>query len=110
MYVKAPKAVIDYLAAAGYDHTLDRQTFGDGTYLLWDRDFLPLCRSEEVEAKLPGFGCVVLTAQQVRALQDGAEPGPMPAITDPALLAFLGEEPSEISENSDQDEEGGDAV
>lgn len=109
MYVKAPKAIIDYLATFGYDHSLDRQTFADGTYLLWHRDLLPLGDMSEVEPRLPALGCVVLTSQQVRALQDGETPDPMPEITDPALMGFMGLQFDPFEEPEDS-KEGGDAV
>lgn len=135
MYVKAPKEFVDYLASVhGYDHRYDtsndRQVFADGNYLLWDRDFLPLCSSENIAATLPALGCVALTAQQVRAEQDGIAVNELPEITDERLLAFLGRTPEESdqtvdaptgpdteaptgpdisADNHDQAEEGGDA-
>lgn len=95
MYVKAPKVIVEYLAAVfGYDHRYetsnDRQIFPDGNYMLWERDFLPFCSSEELSAKLPELGCVALTAQQVRAEQDGLEVNELPPITDERLLDFIG--------------------
>ncbi len=67
MYVKAPKEFVEYLAVEhGYDHrydtSRDRQIFADGNYLLWDRDFLPVCSSENIMSVLPSLGCVALTA------------------------------------------------
>lgn len=135
MYVKAPKEFVDYLASAyGYDHRYetsnDRQVFADGSYLLWDRDFLPLCSSDDLAARLPALGCLALTAPQVRAEQDGAAVNELPEITDERLLAFLGRTPEESdqtvdaptepdtgaptgpdisADNHDQAEEGGDA-
>jgi|GEM_PF-3743062 hypothetical protein len=128
MYVKAPKEFVDYLASVhGYDHRYDtsndRQVFADGNYLLWDRDFLPLCSSENIAATLPALGCVALTAQQVRAEQDGTCVNELPPITDERLLEFLGKteqtvesepetpvESEPIDEESATEEEGGDTV
>ena len=119
---------MDYLASVhGYDHRYDtsndRQVFADGNYLLWDRDFLPLCSSENIAATLPALGCVALTAQQVRAEQDGTCVNELPPITDERLLEFLGKteqtvesepetpvESEPIDEESATEEEGGDTV
>ena len=94
MYVKAPKAFVEYLAVEyGYDHRYDtsndRQIFADGNYLLWDRDFLPVCSSENIMTVLPTLGCVALTAPQVRAEQDETVVNELPEITDERLLAFI---------------------
>lgn len=112
MYVKAPKEIVDYLASKGYDHRYDtsndRQVFADGSYLLWERDFLPLCASEDVAAKLPALGCVALTAMQVRAEQDGDMVNELPEITDEALLAFLGRTPGQPGAEGEAAEEPSD--
>lgn len=108
MYVKAPKEFVEYLAVKyGYDHRYDtsndRQVFADGSYLLWDRDFLPLCSSEDIAAILPTLGCVALTAPQVRAEQDRVYVNELPEITDKGLLAFLGRD-KEGSDGEDPDD------
>lgn len=109
MYIKAPKEIVDYLAdVCGYDHhydtSNDRQIFADGSYLLWHRDFLPMCTSENVAAMLPSLGCMALTAAQVRAEQDGEYVNMLPDITDERLLDFLGKslkDDEKLTENSD---------
>lgn len=121
MYIKAPKEFVDYLASVhGYDHRYDtsndRQVFADGSYLLWDRDFLPICSSDNIAESLTALGCVALTAPQVRAEQDGVYVNELPEITDERLLAFIREnseksEPAEPTEGSELfTEGGGDAV
>lgn len=124
MYVKASKEFVEYLAVEhGYDHrydtSRDRQIFADGNYLLWDRDFLPICSSENIMTVLPTLGCVALTAPQVRAEQDETVVNELPEITDGRLLAFIARrseqsEPTEptdepANENETPEEEGGDA-
>lgn len=114
MYVKAPKEFVDYLASVyGYDHRYDtsndRQVFADGSYLLWDRDFLPVCASSDIADRLPTLGCVALTAPQVRAEQDGVYVNELPDITDERLLVFLGRDPEPTEDNpvADPDSETG---
>lgn len=116
MYVKAPKEFVEYLAVEhGYDHRYDtsndRQIFADGNYLLWDRDFLPICSSEDITRTLPTLGCVALTAPQVRAEQDETVVNELPEITDERLLAFIArhypkkEEPTPEPENETEQTE-----
>lgn len=114
MYIKAPKEFVDYLASVhGYDHRYDtsndRQVFADGSYLLWDRDFLPVCSSENLSEKLPALGCVALTAPQVRAEQDGVHVNELPEITDEGLLAYIAEHAPADGQTGPVTEEGGDA-
>ncbi len=109
MYVKAPKEFVEYLAVEhGYDHrydtSRDRQIFADGNYLLWDRDFLPVCSSENIMTVLPSLGCVALTAPQVRAEQDETVVNELPEITDERLLAFIAKR-SEQSQTPEPDPE-----
>lgn len=108
MYVKAPKEFVDYLASVHrydhrYDTSNDRQVFADGSYLLWDRDFLPICSSDSIAGALPALGCVALTAPQVRAEQDGVFVNELPPITDERLLAFLGRTPEDVDEPTGPD-------
>lgn len=110
MYVKASKEFVEYLAAEygcdhRYDTSNDRQIFADGNYLLWDRDFLPLCSSEDISAILPTLGCVALTAPQVRAEQDETVVNELPEITDERLLAFIAAKNPAKSEETEEAEE-----
>lgn len=81
-YIKARKETAAYLGLLG-----SRNIFPDGNYLLWDRDVARLEGSGGLGELLPQIGAVELTAQEVRAEQEGTgEARELPEVTLAVIL------------------------
>lgn len=79
-YIKANKEVVKILRLENL-----RPLLPDGNYLIWDRDLLVLGSSDSFGELIPALGCRELTAQEVRAEQEGGEPADLPEPTDPRI-------------------------
>lgn len=87
----------------------DRNTVGDGNYILWLNDMLqfgPLTRLPQTLAEIGG---IALMPHEARQEQDGTKLRPLPVATDPKFVVERGEVRGESKHTSDEAGKEGEA-
>ena len=97
-YIKVSKDVAEWLGLK-----YSRPVLPDGNYTIWDRDLLRLGSSDDLEEIVASLGGKVMSASELRAEQDGAEPCELSEISQPQCVAFMAQKKAR-----EDNEKGGD--